>query len=76
MDTKLVFNAIRCNKCKNIVVSNHTHDFRTCECGTVSVDGGLDYRKRCGNKSDYTDISMVMENDRLYYVGEQPSERK
>jgi hypothetical protein len=33
--------AFRCLSCQKIVESTHTHDFKTCECGKVSVDGGI-----------------------------------
>jgi hypothetical protein len=37
--------AVKCLKCKSIVFSRARHDFRTCECGDVSIDGGFDYCK-------------------------------
>jgi hypothetical protein len=39
-------NAARCLLCGDTIESTHTHDFRTCSCGNVSVDGGPAYRKR------------------------------
>lgn len=36
-------NAIKCARCKDIVYSRARHDFRTCSCGNIFVDGGLDY---------------------------------
>lgn len=39
----LTRNAVRCMECKTLIESTHRHDFQTCECGAVSVDGGLDY---------------------------------
>ncbi len=44
----LILNAIQCLLCKEIIVSRHRHDFKSCKCGKVSVDGGLYYRKRVG----------------------------
>lgn len=38
-------NAVRCLGCDTVVESMHRHDFRTCECGNVSVDGGLLYAR-------------------------------
>lgn len=33
--------------CKEILVSESVHDFKTCKCGEISVDGGTDYIRRC-----------------------------
>jgi hypothetical protein len=35
--------AIRCLKCKCTVYSRARHDYRSCECGEVAIDGGFDY---------------------------------
>ena len=35
-------NAIRCRNCNAVIESVHSHEFVTCPCGDVSVDGGLD----------------------------------
>lgn len=40
---KLIRNAIKCKHCGNIIESKYRHDFVTCSCGKVSIDGGLDY---------------------------------
>lgn len=40
-------NRARCLICGDIITSKHTHDFQTCSCGNLSVDGGPDYRRRC-----------------------------
>ena len=34
-------NRIRCRKCKDLLHSEHRHDYKTCSCGAVSVDGGV-----------------------------------
>ena len=41
-------NRIRCAKCLDILTSRHVHDFVTCSCGSVSVDGGNDYYRYVG----------------------------
>jgi hypothetical protein len=56
MEPRLKRNAIRCLSCNDIIESEFRHDFRTCSCGKVSVDGGLDYLKRSypsGNDFDW-----------------------
>ena len=57
-DTKiLIRNMARCKKCDEIIESIHRHDFVTCKCGAVSVDGGTDYINRTGNLSDIEELS-------------------
>lgn len=56
MTRRLTRNAAKCLKCGEIVESKHRHDFRSCSCGGVTVDGGLAYSKRMwhgGNASDW-----------------------
>lgn len=54
---KIITNKIRCKKCGDIIESKSVHDFVTCKCGAVSVDGGHDYIRRCGNLEDFEDLS-------------------
>lgn len=44
---KIVSNKIKCKHCGDIIESKSVHNFVTCSCGKVSVDGGHDYLKRC-----------------------------
>ena len=44
---RLLVNSARCQACGDVLVSEHRHAFRSCRCGRVSVDGGLDYARRC-----------------------------
>ena len=39
-------NRAKCLVCGDILESVSTHDFRTCRCGSLSVDGGKDYVRR------------------------------
>ena len=39
-------NAVQCTNCGDIIESRFHHEFVTCSCGRVSVDGGRDYLKR------------------------------
>lgn len=41
----LIKNAARCRKCLSYIESKHRHDFVRCECGSIFVDGGLDYER-------------------------------
>jgi len=55
---KLKRNRIKCNRCQDIIESKFRNDFRMCTCGSVFVDGGLEYQ-RLGfyKKDDFTDLS-------------------
>ena len=46
---RIVKNSARCKKCNAEVESKYRRDFVTCPCGAISVDGGKDYLRRCGN---------------------------
>ena len=60
---KIIKNAIQCRKCGDVIESKHVHDFVSCSCGAVAVDGGLDYLRRCGNKEDIIELSIVDNDD-------------
>ena len=55
----IIRNMIKCNKCGDIIESKSTHDYVTCKCGAVAVDGGHDYLRRCGHIEDWTELSIV-----------------
>ena len=42
-------NKIKCKKCGDIIESKTRHDFVSCKCGAVAVDGGDSYLRRTGN---------------------------
>lgn len=57
---KIITNKIRCKHCGDIIQSKHRHDFCTCRCRKVSVDGGTVYLKRSFPVSpelDYEELS-------------------
>lgn len=43
---QLTRNAARCHRCGTTIESKWGHHFVTCQCGDVSVDGGLNYERR------------------------------
>lgn len=55
---RLVRNAIRCKLCGNVIQSNYRHEFVSCSCGACSVDGGLDYARRCGDQTNWEELSQ------------------
>lgn len=47
MEIEIVIrNRAKCLICGEILESISRHDFKTCSCGSLSVDGGLDYIRR------------------------------
>ena len=56
---KIIVNKIRCKKCGEEIESTHRHEYKTCRCGAVSVDGGHEYLRRCGNYEDWEEMSVV-----------------
>jgi hypothetical protein len=55
---KILANKIRCKFCGEEIESKHRHDFVSCQCERVSVDGGKDYLKRCFQMADdYEELS-------------------
>lgn len=64
----IIQNAVSCNGCGDFIFSKHRHDFVTCTCGAISVDGGQDYLRRVGGRTpgSHTDHSWSLDSD-LYF---------
>jgi len=60
---KLIKNAAQCLNCNDIIESKHRHDFVSCKCGELCVDGGLDYLRRVGNINMMKDLSEYEEQE-------------
>lgn len=55
----IVSNCAKCLVCYQILYSNHRHDFNTCECGRLSVDGGHSYLRRLfTDRGSYEELSI------------------
>lgn len=61
----IIQNEAKCRKCDDIIWSGSRHDFKTCECGAISVDGGMDYIRRVGEPEDIEERSLTTNKDRL-----------
>ena len=61
----IISNKIQCMHCGDIISSKTIHDFVTCRCGTVSIDGGHYYLKRSFKYSprDFIDLSEYWEDE-------------
>ena len=74
MKTQIITkNKIRCKKCGDIIESKYRHNFVTCSCGACSVDGGLDYLRRCGDRDNWEELSEYKTIEVLpkYEVGDK-----
>ena len=56
-------NSARCPHCGQEIESTHRHDFRSCRCGKMAVDGGHDYIRRIGKGWVDTSIVAQVEED-------------
>lgn len=56
----IIRNCAKCLACGDILESISVHDYVTCSCGNVSIDGGNDYLKRSvKDLSKYLDLSVT-----------------
>ena len=64
MRMRIIKNAIKCNHCGDVIESEYTHDYKTCSCGRVAVDGGHDYLRRAYStgRDDYTELSVCVDS--------------
>jgi hypothetical protein len=42
-------NRLRCKKCGDVIESKYRHDFVSCKCNAIFVDGGNDYWRYGGD---------------------------
>ena len=63
MKYRIIRNAARCRLCGDVIESKTVHDFVTCSCGAISVDGGYDYCKR--SAMDMDDIEELSESEEI-----------
>ena len=46
-------NRAKCAKCGDIIESTYRHEFVSCKCGAIFVDGGNDYWRYGGEVEDF-----------------------
>jgi hypothetical protein len=56
---KILKNQARCKKCGDAPVSAHVHDYRSCKCGAMAVDGGKEYIRRSAEDFDFVEELSV-----------------
>ena len=57
-------NTAKCLACGDVLESLTVHDFRTCQCGNLSVDGGPYYTRRLwrGGDDSWQELSTGFED--------------
>jgi hypothetical protein len=67
----IIRNAAKCAKCRDVIQSTHNHDFVSCNCGAIAVDGGNSYLRAVGDQKDFiplyvlTDTQFIPESVQL-----------
>jgi len=54
---------VKCKRCEDIIQSKPRHDFVTCKCEAISIDGGSDYTKMSALSDDPYCHEFVKENE-------------
>lgn len=49
---KIIVNSAACKLCGEIIESKHRHDFVSCMCGEIFIDGGPEYLRRGARNLD------------------------
>lgn len=62
-DQVILFNKAMCDNCHEVIHSKSVHDYVTCSCGNLSVDGGNAYLKRNFGVHGYTELSYSVDAD-------------
>lgn len=63
-------NRIQCRKCKDTIEENFNF-MKTCKCGAVSIDGGMSYLRRLGDRANYTELSVYATPETINYILKQ-----
>jgi len=63
MGRKVIRNAAKCLACGVTVESRHRHDFKTCGCGNLSVDGGHAYLRTVVDRPDLMEDMSIVEEE-------------
>jgi hypothetical protein len=60
MGYEIIRNSAKCANCFGEIESKHVHDYITCECGMIAVDGGHYYLKSsAGDLKFFINTSIV-----------------
>lgn len=54
---------IQCEDCGEVIFSRAHHDFLSCACGKISIDGGFDYCKVSGDSGTFKYVTITFKSD-------------
>lgn len=60
---QIILNRAKCLSCGDVITSFNRHDYVTCSCGKLSVDGGQDYLRRAYNDALFVEEMCVYDDD-------------
>lgn len=60
---RIIRNAAKCLACGVVLESRHRHDFVTCDCGNLSIDGGKAYLKCLVQRPEMMEDMSIHEQD-------------
>lgn len=61
---RILRNRAKCLICGDVIESASRHDYVSCSCGAISVDGGTDYLKRSfAPGAKWEDLSVTIPDD-------------
>jgi len=60
---KILKNSARCKSCGDIIESKHRHDWVSCKCGKIFVDGGLEYLRRGAEDLNLIEDLSIVNNE-------------
>lgn len=59
----ILSNQLECKRCGGQPYSANRHDFQYCKCGSIAVDGGMDYLRRIGDLNNTIEMSIVLDDE-------------
>lgn len=59
------FSKAKCARCGQVIESRERHEFVSCSCGAIAVDGGTDYCRYVGKSEDF---AVLDKDDKVKYV--------
>lgn len=64
----MIVQAYRCRSCEDILFSRAKHDYRTCSCGAVAVNGGLKFLRVTSRNQfpEKVDLDLEVTERELY----------
>lgn len=72
MREKIISNKAECRECRDVIESKSVHDYRSCKCGAIFVDGGREYLRRGGKSLDLIkDLSETIQQPANEWLGEE-----